>query len=98
MALRPPIRIASANTPSGLTLSTIYGLENASRATLGSLITIAGLEIFNSAKLMSVSIFISSLIALPIVLFAGNLINYFKEKNFFFGKCFDYYWQFIIII
>ena len=53
MALRPPIRIASANTPSGLTLSTIYGLENASRATLGSLITIAGLEIFNSAKFMS---------------------------------------------
>ena len=83
MALRPPIRIASANTPSGLTLSTIYGLENASRATLGSLITIAGLEIFNSAKLMSVSIFISSLIALPIVLFAGNLINLFSRKYIF---------------
>ena len=83
MALRPPIRIASANTPSGLTLSTIYGLENASRATLGSLISIAGLEIFNSAKLMSVSIFISSLIALPIVLFAGNLINLFSRKYIF---------------
>ena len=54
MALRPPIRIASANTPSGLTLSAIYGLENASRATLGSLITIAGLEILHSAKLMSI--------------------------------------------
>jgi ACDE family multidrug resistance protein len=83
MALRPPIRIASANTPSGLTLSTIYGLENASRATLGSIITIAGLEIFNSAKLMSISIFISSLMTLPIVLFAGNLINLFSRKYIF---------------
>ena len=32
---------------------------------------------------MSVSIFISSLIALPIVLFAGNLINLFSRKYIF---------------
>ena len=45
MAISPLIRIASSTAPGGLTLSTIYGLENASRATLGSLITISGLEI-----------------------------------------------------
>jgi len=83
MPLRPPIRIASSNTPNGLTLSTIYGMENASRATLGSLITIIGLEVFESAKLMSVSIFISSIIALPIVLFAGNLIGLLSRKYIF---------------
>jgi MFS family permease len=58
-------------------------MENASRATLGSLITIVGLEVFESAKLMSVSIFISSIIALPIVLFAGNLIGLLSRKYIF---------------
>ena len=88
MAIRPLIRIASSNAPGGLTLSTIYGLENASRATLGSLITIAGLEIFNSAKYMSISIFISSIFALPVVLFAGNLISLFSRKYIFSLACF----------
>ena len=83
MPFRPPIRIALSNTPNGLTLSTIYGMENASRATLGSLITIVGLEVFESAKLMSVSIFISSIIALPVVLFAGNLIGLLSRKYIF---------------
>ena len=88
MAIRPLIRIASSTTPGGLTLSTIYGLENASRATLGSLITIVGLEIFNSAKYMSISIFISSIFALPVVLFAGNLISLFSRKYIFSLACF----------
>ena len=88
MPIRPPVRIAQERTPSGLTLAGIYGLDNISRAVISSVIAINGLEIFGNAYGLSVSLFISSLICIPIILSAGFLITIFSRKILFSISCF----------
>ncbi len=87
MPIRAPVRIAQERTPSGLTLAGIYGLDNISRAVISSVIAINGLEIFGNAYGLSVSLFISSLICIPIILSAGFLITIFSRKILFSISC-----------
>ena len=87
MPIRAPVRIAQERTPSGLTLAGIYGLDNISRAVISSVIAINGLEIFGNAYGLSVSLFISSLICIPIILSAGFLITIFSRKMLFSISC-----------
>lgn len=88
MPIRAPVRIAQERTPSGLTLAGIYGLDNISRAVISSVIAINGLEIFGNAYGLSVSLFISSLICIPIILSVGFLITIFSRKILFSISCF----------
>jgi ACDE family multidrug resistance protein len=84
MAFRAPIRIASGGSPSGNTLGIIYGMNSASMAVLGSLISLVGLNILdNSTVALSLSLFLSALISLPIVLYTGSLINLLTRKYVF---------------
>lgn len=89
MAFRPPIRIASGGSPSGNTLGVIYGINSASMAVLGSLISLVGLNILNNSTVaLSLALFLSALISLPVVLFTGSLINLLTRKFVFtIGVC-----------
>ena len=87
MPIRPPIRIAQERTPSGITLAGIYGLDNISRAVISSVLSINGLELFGSAYGLSISLFISSIVCIPIILSAGFLIAAFSRKVLFSVSC-----------
>ena len=87
MPIRPPIRIAQERTPSGFTLAGIYGLDNISRAVISSVLSINGLELFGSAYGLSISLFISSLVCIPIILSGGFLIAILSRKVLFSLSC-----------
>ncbi|HCP19532.1 MAG: hypothetical protein CBC12_08360 [Candidatus Puniceispirillum sp. TMED52] len=84
MAFRAPIRIASGGSPSGNTLGIIYGINSASMAVLGSLISLVGLNVLNDNTVaLSFALFLSALISLPVVLYTGSLINLLTRKYVF---------------
>ncbi len=84
MAFRPPIRIASGGTPGGTTLGIIYGMNSASMAVLGSLVSLVGLAILDNDRVMlSLSLFIAAFLSLPIVLYTGSLISLLTRKYVF---------------
>ena len=84
MAFRPPIRIASGGTIGGTTLGAVYGMNSASMAVLGSLVSLVGLGIFDDNRvILSLSLFIAASLSLPLVLFTGSLINLLTRKYVF---------------
>jgi len=84
MAFRPPIRMALGGTPGGTTLGIIYGMNSASMAVLGSLVSLVGLAVLDNDRVMlSLSLFIAALMSLPIVLYTGSLISLLTRKYVF---------------